>query len=172
MRNYQWERGDLTKKRPAEIGILGENLVAQWLQEQGWQIIAQRWRCQQGEIDLIAQQSDSTSAGLRLLTFVEVKTRNPRNWDEDGLLAISASKQIRLWQAAQLFLATHPELDNFVYRFDVALVRYQPQGDCLRLPADRLPIDEKIVLGQAIAWNGYQLSLQAYMESAFDSIEA
>jgi len=154
----------LTKKRPAEIGILGENLVAQWLQGQGWQIIAQRWRCQHGEIDLIAQQSDS------LLTFVEVKTRNPRNWDADGLLAISASKQIRLWQAAQLFLATHPELDNFLYRFDVALVRYQ--GDCLILPADRLPIDEKIVLGQAIALTGYQLSLQAYIESAFDNIEA
>jgi putative endonuclease len=154
----------LTKKRSAEIGILGENLVAQWLQEQGWQIIAQRWRCQHGEIDLIAQQGDS------LLTFVEVKTRNSRNWDADGLLAISASKQIRLWQAAQLFLATHPELDNFLYRFDVALVRYQ--GDCLILPADRLPIDEKIVLGQAIALTGYQLSLQAYMESAFDNIEA
>jgi putative endonuclease len=155
----------LTKKCPAEIGILGENLVAQWLQGQGWQIIAQRWRCQHGEIDLIALRGDS------LLTFVEVKTRNPHNWDADGLLAISASKQIRLWQAAQLFLATHPELDNFLYRFDVALVRYQPQGDRL-LPADRLPIDEKIVLGQAIALNGYQLSLQAYMESAFDSIEA
>jgi putative endonuclease len=154
----------LTKKRSAEIGILGENLVAQWLQGQGWQIIAQRWRCQHGEIDLIAQQGDS------LLTFVEVKTRNSRNWDADGLLAISASKQIRLWQAAQLFLATHPELDNFLYRFDVALVRYQ--GDCLILPADRLPIDEKIVLGQAIALTGYQLSLQAYMESAFDNIEA
>jgi len=154
----------LTKKRSAEIGILGENLVAQWLQGQGWQIIAQRWRCQHGEIDLIAQQGDS------LLTFVEVKTRNSRNWDADGLLAISASKQTRLWQAAQLFLATHPELDNFLYRFDVALVRYQ--GDCLILPADRLPIDEKIVLGQAIALTGYQLSLQAYMESAFDSIEA
>jgi len=153
----------LTKKRSAEIGILGENLVAQWLQGQGWQIIAQRWRCQHGEIDLIAQQGDS------LLTFVEVKTRNSRNWDADGLLAISASKQIRLWQAAQLFLATHPELDNFLYRFDVALVRYQ--GDCLILPADRLPIDEKIVLGQAIALTGYQLSLQAYMESAFDNIE-
>ncbi len=154
----------MTKKRSAEIGILGENLVAQWLQGQGWQIIAQRWRCQHGEIDLIAQQGD------RLLTFVEVKTRNSRNWDADGLLAISASKQIRLWQAAQLFLATHPELDNFLYRFDVALVRYQ--GDCLILPADRLPIDEKIVLGQAIALTGYQLSLQAYMESAFDNIEA
>jgi len=154
----------LTKKRSAEIGILGENLVAQWLREQGWQIIAQRWRCQHGEIDLIAQQGDS------LLTFVEVKTRNSRNWDADGLLAISASKQIRLWQAAQLFLATHPELENFLYRFDVALVRYQ--GDCLILPADRLPIDEKIVLGQAIALTGYQLSLQAYMESAFDNIEA
>lgn len=154
----------MTKKCPAEIGILGENLVAQWLQGQGWQIIAQRWRCQHGEIDLIAQQGDS------LLTFVEVKTRNSRNWDADGLLAISASKQIHLWQAAQLFLATHPELDNFLYRFDVALVRYQ--GDGLILPADRLPIDEKIVLGQAIALTGYQLSLQAYMESAFDSIEA
>ena len=38
-----------------ERGQLGETFVSQWLQQQGWTIVAQRWHCPWGEIDLIAQ---------------------------------------------------------------------------------------------------------------------
>src|SRR4028118_490928 len=39
------------------IGELGEQLVAEWLQAQDWVILHNRWRCRWGEIDLIAQQN-------------------------------------------------------------------------------------------------------------------
>ncbi|MBW4634981.1 MAG: YraN family protein [Iphinoe sp. HA4291-MV1] len=37
------------------IGIAGEDLVAQWLQSNGWVILHHRWRYRNGEIDIIAQ---------------------------------------------------------------------------------------------------------------------
>ncbi|HAX80139.1 MAG TPA: hypothetical protein DCY88_30965, partial [Cyanobacteria bacterium UBA11372] len=38
----------------ADIGILGEDFVASWLQAQGWTILHRRWRCRWGELDIIA----------------------------------------------------------------------------------------------------------------------
>jgi putative endonuclease len=42
-----------------DIGELGEQLVAEWLQAHDWVILHHRWRCRWGEIDLIAQQNPS-----------------------------------------------------------------------------------------------------------------
>ena len=52
-----------------EIGKLGENLAAEYLQNKGYQIIRQNFRAGKGEIDLIARTPEGC------LVFVEVKTR-------------------------------------------------------------------------------------------------
>ncbi|ACK67819.1 protein of unknown function UPF0102 [Rippkaea orientalis PCC 8801] len=139
------------------IGQLGENLVARWLQSQGWTILQQRWRCPGGEIDLIAH-----SQGTNLITFVEVKTRSRGNWDADGLLAITPQKQVKLTQSAAYFLAEYPHLADFPCRFDVALVNYKKSPD--RGLDD---IHQAIALHQPIQWQGYQLVLSDYLEAAF-----
>jgi putative endonuclease len=100
-------------------GELGEEVVAQWLLTRGGKILQRRWRWKRGEIDLIAIESNT-------LLFIEVKTRNRRNWDEDGLLAINPQKQARIIQTAQLFLLKHPHLAEYSCRFDAAIVRHQP----------------------------------------------
>ena len=101
------------------LGIQGEDLVAQHLQNQGHQIIAKRWQCPWSDLDLVAR--DRTH-----LIFIEVKTRSSNNWDQDGLLALSPRKQTRLSQAANHFLGTYdPEYNQLPCRFDVALVRHQ-----------------------------------------------
>ncbi|MEN9201866.1 MAG: YraN family protein [Thermostichus sp. DG_1_6_bins_120] len=103
---------------PQQTGDAGESWVRQYLAQQGWQILAQRWRCRWGELDLVATRAD-------VLAFVEVKTRSRRSWDERGLLAISLRKQQRLIRAAQAFLSQHPHLSEWSCRFDVALVESQ-----------------------------------------------
>lgn len=96
--------------------------MADWLIQQGWQILHRRWRCRWGELDLIAYQGANTSPESQQLSFVEVKTRSRGSWDQNGLLSITAAKQDKLWQSARLFLAQSPDLAEYPCRFDVALV--------------------------------------------------
>jgi putative endonuclease len=104
--------GNMTK----QIGDRGEILVAQLLQNNGWQILETQWRCRWGELDLIA-------CDRQWLLFVEVKTRSDRNWDADGSLAITTKKQAKIIKAASIFLGQHPHLAKLACRFDVALVK-------------------------------------------------
>jgi putative endonuclease len=180
------------------VGELGEQLVAWWLQTQNGVVLHQRWHCRWGEIDLIVQRHpveggekssrDRKSAAKAdrslvalpshsFLSFVEVKTRSHRNWDADGLLAITPSKQAKLWQTAQLFLAERPDLANLPCRFDVALVSCQrvsprPRRNDTDTSASSA-IDKAIAvplvqLGQPVLVAGYRLCLHDYIESAFD----
>lgn len=179
---------NFASSRTPNLGLLGEQLVAQWLQSQDWIILHHRWRCRWGEIDLIAQLREMARGGDGEITpcsaygstlaFVEVKTRSKRNWDADGLLAITPAKQAKLWQTAALFLAECPDFASLPCRFDVALVNSMrlPQrwrdddtnasdsslanSNVIQLPA--------VQLGQPVFVAGYQLILQNYLVSAFD----
>lgn len=166
-----------------DIGKLGEQLVAEWLQTQGWVILHHRWRCRWGEIDLITRsgvgaRADYTtpletnrqlpSPNSSLLAFVEVKTRKPGNWDEDGRLAITPSKQAKLRQTAELFLAARSDLADFPCRFDVALVSCQRLSQSSSHAAtDEVVQVPPLELGQPIIAVGYQLILKDYIQSAF-----
>lgn len=168
-----------------DVGKLGEQVVAQWLQSQNWVILHHRWRCRWGEIDLIACagvgvqrcQKDTKDLPMAisspLLAFIEVKTRRQGNWDADGLLAITPAKQTKLWQTAQLFLAEHSDLATLPCRFDVALVHYQrlsqrshSKGTGL-LPLEVVSVSS-VQLGQPVLVAGYQFIVQDYIPSAFD----
>ncbi|MDX2096655.1 MAG: YraN family protein [Leptolyngbyaceae cyanobacterium bins.59] len=153
------------------IGNLGENLVARWLEEQGWTILHRQWHSRWGEIDLIAQAEKESHTPV--LAFVEVKTRSQGNWDEDGLLAMTPTKQKKLIQTARLFLAKYPLLAEQSCRFDVALVlchgaprspTKESQRDQGKLPSPSEPIK----IGQAVSIEGHQLILQDYIPWAFE----
>lgn len=102
------------------IGKLGEDFVAQYLENKGWTILHQRWRCPWGEIDLIAQ----TPGNSPQIAFVEVKTRRQLNCDHNGLLAITPKKQLKIGITANAFLSQYPHLEDYPCTFDVALVVY------------------------------------------------
>jgi putative endonuclease len=147
-----------------KIGSLGENLVASWLKNQNYQLLHHNWHCRWGEIDLIALNKSITT-----LIFVEVKTRSYDNWDELGLLSITPQKQQKIIKTASLFLSTNPELAEFPCRFDVALVSYQGSdrsNKFLTLNSSQL---QHISLGKPVIYpQGYRLTLQTYLPSAFD----
>lgn len=136
--------------------------MAHWLQSLGWTILARGWHCRWGELDLIAQQQQPPQT----VAFVEVKTRRPGNWDADGLGAITPQKQAKLWKTAQLFLAQSPDLASYPCRFDVALVQYRREKFSSDASPSTLPVPP--LLRQPVTWQGCELSLQTYLESAFE----
>lgn len=144
-----------------ELGTLGETLVANWLQTQGWRSCDRQWHCRWGELDLIMAKGSANRDGQ--LAFVEVKTRSQGNWDAYGLMAITRSKQAKLWKAAQLYLLQHPQWAEATCRFDVALVacRHQEGGPPL-IPLNstrQMTLDDR-----------RYLVLQDYIDNAFDVI--
>jgi putative endonuclease len=142
----------ITKLSNTELGTLGETLVADWLQTQGWRLCDRQWHCRWGELDLVMARGPANAGGQ--LAFVEVKTRSRGNWDTDGLMAITRSKQAKLWKAAQIYLLKHPQWAEANCHFDVALVACQ----------GRSPASTATAL--ALAGRGY-LVLQDYIEHAF-----
>ena len=98
-------------------GLQGEALVADYLRNNGFQLVAHGYYCRFGEIDLIAWEGNT-------LCFIEVKTRTnlemglPREY-------VTPTKQKKLRKTA-LFYLSEKKLDCFC-RFDVAEV-YAEQG--------------------------------------------
>lgn len=102
-----------------KIGELGEKIVSLWLKQKNYHILHHQWRCRWGEIDLIALDKN-----IDQLVFIEVKTRQPNNWDHDGLEMVTISKQNKIQTAAQIFLSQNAPWQAYNCRFDLILVTY------------------------------------------------
>ncbi len=153
-----------------DIGDLGEDLVAQWLQSTGWLILHRRFCCRWGEIDIIAQYDEKLQEPIHpnshhhsILAFVEVKTRSPGNWDSGGRSAITTKKQTKLWRTAEMFLVKNPQKAEYSCRFDVAIVYCQKVTKRFTGSTFTQPV----LASSLVA--GYELQLQEYIPAAFDS---
>ncbi|MBE9108065.1 YraN family protein [Nodosilinea sp. LEGE 07298] len=142
-----------------ELGTLGETLVANWLQTQGWRLCDRQWHCRWSELDLVVAKGPANRDGQ--IAFVEVKTRSQGNWDAYGLMAITRSKQAKLWKAAQLYLLKHPQWAEATCRFDVALVA------CRRQVGGAPPTSLNSACQMTLDDRRY-LVLQDYIDNAFD----
>ncbi|MEH2230121.1 MAG: YraN family protein [Nostoc sp.] len=160
-----------------DIGSLGEDLVAQWLQATGWIILHRRFSCRWGEIDIIAEYDRKAEAageqGSRgavgklstqhsLLAFVEVKTRSSGSWDAGGRSAITPQKQAKICRTAETFLAQYPEKADYSCRFDVAIVY------CQRISKNLTGVTANQEALATSSVPGYKFKLQEYILAAFD----
>ena len=110
-----------------DIGLWGEQRAADELKRRGYAIKAARYRCREGEIDLVA-------AGFGYLCFVEVKLRKDASMGE-AREYVTRAKQRKLRTAALRYLSEHPT--SLQPRFDVVEV-YAPQGTKTKEPVVRL----------------------------------
>jgi uncharacterized protein (TIGR00252 family) len=94
------------------MGVWGEELATVYLREKGYVILARDWHSGHRDIDIVAQDGDTT-------VFVEVKTRHDRNIVEP-IHSIDAEKLHNLSLAINHYIKQH-HIEN-PCRFDVILI--------------------------------------------------
>lgn len=81
------------------------------LQDYGLHIIARRYRCKAGEIDLIAHDD-------HCLVFAEVRARRSLNYG-GAAASVDRRKREKITRCAKVFLAKNPAWRQLPARFDV-----------------------------------------------------
>lgn len=80
------------------LGERGENVAARYLRNKGYKIIIRNFRCELGEVDIIARDG-------KTLVFVEVKTRaydDPQPEEQ-----VNLHKQQQISRVAKLYLSRY-----------------------------------------------------------------
>ncbi len=124
------------RRRAFRLGLDAETRAAWMLRLKLHAVVARRWRCRAGEIDIVARRG-------RTLVFVEVKARAG---EPAAIDAVGPKSRARILAAADLFVAAHPAYAEFDRRFDIVVVlpgrwpRHRAdafRGDDLDLPFAR-----------------------------------
>ena len=89
------------------IGAYGERVAVQHLENAGYTIVDRNWRCDLGEIDVIAL-APSHAATQPCLVVCEVKTRRGLGFGS-GFEAVTPDKAARLRRPARTGTCRNPE---------------------------------------------------------------
>lgn len=81
----------------AALGRYGEALAVRYLREQGMEVLDRNWRCEHGEVDVVARDGEC-------LVICEVKTRRSALFGEP-VEAVTFAKAMRLRRLAGAYLA-------------------------------------------------------------------
>lgn len=106
------ERGPVDRRRAERRGQRGETRAAWALRLKGFRIVARRYRCKAGEIDLIGRRGD-------LIVIVEVKARPSIG---EAMDAVTPAAQRRIIAAADHWLARQPDHGRLGLRFDLVAI--------------------------------------------------
>lgn len=111
------EAGQIIKNRTGarnQLGSKGEDLVAQYLQDKGYQILAQNLAYKQGEIDLLAKDGET-------IVLVEVKTQQKLGVI-DPVYRLTPAKQRKLRLLAEIISTKYPSQN---VRIDAVLLYWK-----------------------------------------------
>jgi ribonuclease HII len=104
--------------RRREVGESGEVVACAHLRRLGWEVLATRYHCREGEVDIVARQGDT-------VCFVEVKARRGRSTPAES---VHAHKRARIVKAAESWLFER-ELGDIACRFDIVEVVFGSDGN-------------------------------------------
>jgi putative endonuclease len=107
-----------------QTGIQGEKLARDFLKKKGYRVLETNYRCQQGEIDIVARQRDN-------LVFVEVRTKTSLDFGTPQE-SITAAKRQHLERSAYHYLNSHPDSPP-MWRMDFIAVELDAKGKLQRI---------------------------------------
>ena len=102
------------------LGRYGEDLAARTLHNAGMVVLERNWRCELGEIDIVAREGTT-------LVVCEVKTRSSTAYGAP-IHAVTPRKAARLRRLAVAWLAEHP-VHPAVIRIDVVGILRPAHGE-------------------------------------------
>jgi putative endonuclease len=94
-----------------QSGIDAEGMATAYLKQNGYKILATRFKCKNGEIDIIASKR-------KLIVFIEVKSRKSALLDDP----IGSKGRRRIANAALQYIYENPEIAEYEMRFDFIFV--------------------------------------------------
>ncbi|MBM6588573.1 YraN family protein [Brevibacterium sp. RIT 803] len=106
--------------RQRALGQTGEDLAAEFLQQQGMVIIERNFRCPRGEIDIIARDGET-------IVFVEVKTRRTLALGSP-LEAVTRAKLNRIRMLSAIWLRGQRDFFAAI-RIDALGIVMEPEPD-------------------------------------------
>jgi len=101
-----------------QLGLRAESSVAAWLESRGWSVLARRWRCARGELDIVCRDPD----GALVAVEVKMRTAGRAGSGADALVAARLRQVRRLRAALGAYLEARP-LDHHGLRVDLVEVR-------------------------------------------------
>ena len=107
-----------------QSGRRAEELAAEFLRAQGFEILQRNYLRRLGELDVIARRAD-------LLVIAEVRTRSSAAFG-GAAASVDRRKQQRITRAATALLQQRAELARLAVRFDVVVVS-DPHGPAPRI---------------------------------------
>jgi len=121
-------------RRRLQLGESGEAIAARALRRAGYRILAERYTCPLGEVDLVARDGGT-------LVFVEVKTRSSADRYPPGE-AVHLRKQRQVVRVAQHYLAA-TRAGDVPCRFDVVAITVPEGGAAPRVEVirDAFPVE-------------------------------
>lgn len=111
--------GGMPYRVARSVGDYGEQVACRYLEDRGYVVVDRNWRCDQGELDIVALHRDT-------LVFCEVKTRRSSRYGSP-VEAVVPAKAARLRRLAMRWLRDH-DLHRREVRIDVLGVRVQRSG--------------------------------------------
>ena len=102
------------KTTTKQLGDWGEQVVVDYLETSGHEIVARNYKTKLFEVDIISRKNE-------MLYFTEVKYRSDHDFGE-ALDFIDKKKQQKMHLAVEGFMATHPEYADFRPTLAVAAV--------------------------------------------------
>lgn len=104
--------GKRDRRGAEKRGRRAEKVAIFWLRLKGYSILAERFRCALGEIDIIARRG-------QVLAFIEVKQRPTRDL---GQSAVPHQAWQRIGRAAQAWGSAHPQAGALNWRYDLIVI--------------------------------------------------
>lgn len=116
------------------LGDIGEHAAATYLARQGYELVARKWRCAGGELDLVMRDGAT-------LVFVEVRARRGAAGSAEE--SVGRAKQDRLIALAYAYLAAVGAPEDLAWRIDVVALDLDRRGHVVGLRHIRDAVEER-----------------------------